>query len=215
MTRCDTQRTRTSRVVLLILASLVTLGLLLAATHAVWLPWVARLLIDGEAPTEADAILVLGGGSGDRLERAAQLYKDGYAPVMITSGESPTLPGVADSFAELAADYLVTLGVPEDAILMLPETTSTRDEATQSLVLAREAGISSLLVVTSEYHSRRSGLAFAAAYRGSDINVTLVTSCSDWWDASCWWRNELSLIAVAEEYIKGVYYFMHGYFFAR
>jgi len=198
---------------LLLLALLLVSSLVLAAARDDWLPWVAKALMVGEDPTQADAILVLGGGTGDRLALGAQLYHEGYAPVLITSGESPRLPGVEASFAELASDYLVTLGIPEDAILMLPDTTSTYDEAVESRALAEAAGLSSLLVVTSEYHSRRSALTFDAAFRGSGIRVTMVTCRDKWWDPDAWWRNEQSLIAIAEEYIKGAYYLVKGFLF--
>ena len=49
-----------------------TAGLLLS--HPVWLTWLGRLLIVDEAPQPAAAIVVLGGGNGERDATAARLW---------------------------------------------------------------------------------------------------------------------------------------------
>ena len=70
-------------------------------------------------PQVADCILVLGSHDLRVAERGAQLYLDGYAPLLVFSGglgnftkESWTTPE-ADLFAEIA----IRMGVPEKAIL--------------------------------------------------------------------------------------------------
>ena len=191
---------------------LVLLALLLVFLAARWwLPTVARALMVEEPATPADAILVLGGGDGSRQDRAVEFFRAGLAPVVISSGEKPLLPGFQESYAELAALYMVERGVPRDAILLLPLTTSTSEEAAFGLRLAQERGFRSLLVVTDNYHTRRSKWTFDKAFRGSGIEITIVSATPTWLPVDSWWKHERSLLAILEEYEKIVFYLLQGY----
>src|SRR5919202_4749595 len=63
---------------LLLLASLL---LLLAAP--LWLQFFGTFLVASDEPTQAEAIIVLGGNAPDRLPRALDLWRQGYAPLLI------------------------------------------------------------------------------------------------------------------------------------
>jgi len=176
-----------------------------------WLPFMARALMIDEPVNHADAILVLGGGDGSRQDRAVEFYRAGLAPVIISSGEKPLLPGFEQSYAEVGALYMVARGVPRDAILLLPLSTSTFDEAAFSLRLAQERGFRSLLVVTDNYHTRRSKWTFGHAFRRSGIEVTIASATPSWLPIDSWWKYERSLLAVLEEYEKLIFYLLRGY----
>lgn len=195
--------TRFFLVVILLLVGIIT--------HRLWLPALARVLIVDQTPTEASAILVLGGGSSSRLDRALELYQAGQAPLVITSGESPRLPDFEQTFAELAADYLVRRGVPPDVISMMKDTTSTYEEAENSLRLAQDQGFTSFLVVTDDYHTRRSSLVFRRVYRDSNVRLIFVAARSDWFNPDAWWTEERSLLAVFGEYEKLLHHLLKGY----
>jgi uncharacterized SAM-binding protein YcdF (DUF218 family) len=186
---------------------------LLALLHPWWLPLVPRLLVVDQPPAQADAIMVLGGGSGSREDRALALYRQGLAPDLITSGEPPKLPGFHTPFAELSAEYLAAQGAPAQAIFLLPETTSTRDEALAALDLARQRGYHTLIVVTDHFHSRRAYWTFRKAFRGSGIRLIMVAAYPDWFPMDRWWQEERSLLAVAEECEKLLLYLFRGYLF--
>lgn len=193
------------------LLTTIILLLLLILGHRWWLPWLARALFVDQAPQRADALLILGGGDGSRQDRAIALYQEGLAPLIISSGERPYLPDFQRTFAEIGADYLIARGVPAESILLLEGTTSTYDEALASLNLAREWGLTSLIVVSDHYHLRRANLTFRRVYRGSEISLTFVAAHPSWFDVNAWWTQERSLMAVFEEYEKLVYYLLKGY----
>ncbi|MHB1293468.1 MAG: YdcF family protein [Anaerolineae bacterium] len=176
-----------------------------------WMPAFARILVVDQAPTPADAILVLGSGDGSRQDRAIALYGQGLAPVVISSGERPLLPGVWQSYAEIAADYMVERGVPREAIVLFEDTASTRDEALAARTLAEQSGYTALIVVTDAYHTRRSALTIRHVFRGSPIRITMVAAPTPWFDATSWWTSERSLLAVLEEYVKFGFYVLKGY----
>ncbi|MHB0857629.1 MAG: YdcF family protein [Anaerolineae bacterium] len=208
----DHNTTRGVALRLLPLALFILLLLLLPLLRpSCWLPAIARVLIVDQAPTPADAILVLGGGDGSRQDRAIALYAQGYAPVVISSGERPMLPGVWQSYARLAADYMVERGVPREAIALFEDTTSTREEALAARTWAQEQGYTSLLVVTDAYHTRRSALTMRRAFRETSVRITVVAAQAPWFDAGSWWAAERPLLAVFEEYVKFGYYTLKGY----
>lgn len=194
------------------LALLALLALAIAA-HPLWLTALARFLVVDEPPRPADAILVLGGGSGEREEWGAALYLQGYAPLVIASGEPPYAPGERRSFAEISADYLAELGVAPSAILTMPETTSTHDEAVQSRELLRQRGGRALIVISDPFHMRRSAWTFRKAFRGEEVELTFVATPATWFRVERWWTRERDMLAVAQEYEKLVFYLLSGKLF--
>ncbi len=187
------------------------LALVIVLTAGWWLPAMSRVLVVDQSPVPSSAILVLGGGNGERENRALALYERGLAPMIITSGEKPLLPGQELTFAEISADYLYAHGVAREAILMMKETTSTHEEAAQSLEMAQARGFSSLLVVTDAYHTGRASLAFRKVYRNTGIRLTFVAEYPAWYQMDSWWTQERSFLAVCEEYMKLAFYLVKGY----
>ena len=134
-----------------------------------------------EAPT-ADAIILLGGGvrvpaaprrlpefghQGQRAFKAARLYQAGVAPTMITSGIARSGPEPVMSEAAATAWLLAQLGLPADAIEMLPGTRHTREEAMAVRALMEEQGMERVVLVTSALHMPRA----AASFEGAGIEV--------------------------------------------
>ncbi len=82
----------------------------------------------GHKLRKADAILVLGSHDIRVAERGAQLFLEGWAPLIIFSGGKGRLTEAwpkteAETFAEIA----VKMGVPEDKILIENKATNTGD----------------------------------------------------------------------------------------
>lgn len=186
---------------------------LLAISHPIWLKLLGQALIVDEAPQPVDLIVVLGGGAGEREDWGAFLYQRDYAPWIITSGEKPHTPGQKLAFAEIASDYLADLGVPKKAIIIMPETTSTRDEAIETLAIARQRGFDSIIVITDPYHMRRSRLTFRDVFAGQDIELTFSATPFTWFRVDGWWRRERDLMAVVGEYQKMAFYLLKGWLF--
>jgi uncharacterized SAM-binding protein YcdF (DUF218 family) len=137
------------------LALLAILLLSAALFSAQILTFAAGLLIQTGSPLKAEAILVLGGDSfGDRTLKAAELARAGYAPVVLISGP-PSLVSF-ESSAEL--QYAVQHGYPAEMFreVHLPrEAESTRTEARFLGQYLRAQGIKNIVIVTSNYHTRR------------------------------------------------------------
>lgn len=127
-------------------------------------------------PAPSDCILALGSHDLRVAERAAELYLQGYAPLLILSGGLGNLTqGIwdrpeADRFADLAR----RMGVPESALLVENRSTNTGENIrfTGELLAARGLAPETFLVVQKPYMERRSYATFRRHWPGKDLRVT-------------------------------------------
>ena len=138
-------------------AAVLAFVLLVASTGlAIW--WTARQ----DARPASDAIVVLGTAQYNGvpssifqalLEHAIALYEDGVAPVIVTVG------GKADgdqfSEAEAGQAYLSGQGVPDDALLAVPEGVDTLESMRAVSTAFGEHGWTSAVIVTDPWHAMR------------------------------------------------------------
>jgi vancomycin permeability regulator SanA len=132
----------------------------------------------------ADAIVVLGAqvhkdgrasaSLVERMDTAIDLYKKGYAPLMIVSG------GRGDGAVHEAIamrDLAVKAGVPADAVLTDMNGVNTQATVDDTLVQLRKRHLSRVLVVSHFYHLARIKLAYAQ--KGLDV-WTVPTERARW-----------------------------------
>jgi uncharacterized SAM-binding protein YcdF (DUF218 family) len=130
--------------------------LVVSTALAIW--WTARQ----DSRQESDAIVVLGTAQYNgvpsaifqaRLEHAIALYEAGAAPVIVTVG------GKADgdefSEAEAGQAYLAAGGVPEDALLAVPEGRDTLQSMRVVAAAFADRGWRKALLVTDPWHAMR------------------------------------------------------------
>ncbi|MCZ2819726.1 YdcF family protein [Modestobacter sp. VKM Ac-2977] len=141
-----------------VLGAAVTAALLLAASTATAIWWVARQ----DARPTSDAIVVLGSAQYNgvpssifeaRLEHARELYEEGVAPVIVTVGGKAT--GDAFSEAEAGRDYLAQTGVPTDALLAVPEGVDTLESVRAVAAEFDARDWSSAVLVSDPWHAMR------------------------------------------------------------
>jgi len=129
-----------------------------------WCHWVyvqIEIYANQDQAAPADAIGVLGAAEYDgrpspvyraRLDHALELYHRGIAPLIITLGG----PG-GDQFTEgfVGEEYLISKGVPEQAIIAETESRNTEESALRIAVIARANGLHRLVVVSDDTHMFR------------------------------------------------------------
>lgn len=182
---------------------LIVAGLLIAA-RGLWLPAVGAALVYRQEPHAADAIVVLGGGSGERSALGAALYREGYAPVVITSHrvEDRLCPNLAP------LTYLKRGGVPASAIRLLDNPRSTYEEFVATRVLLQELDARRVLLVTDNFHSRRAHTIFADGLADIDVTITSVPARPTWFKLDTWWQDDDSLRSVVMEYAKLTWFYL-------
>lgn len=124
----------------------------------------------------ADAIFVLCSYDKRVAERGAQLWLEGWAPLLIFSGGLGVITRTlwsepeADQFAQIA----LKLGVPADAILIENQSTNTGENVlfTQRLLAERKLDPASFLLVQKPYMERRSFATFRKVWPQKLVRVT-------------------------------------------
>jgi len=123
----------------------------------------ARLLWDylrlGIPVQPAECLLVFGGHDLGVAERAAELYLDGIAPLIVVSGGSRAVPDGSDfpTEADAIADVLLRRDVPKDVIALERLAAHTSENFWLSAELLRDLrrDPQTFLVVQKPYTERR------------------------------------------------------------
>ena len=183
------------------------------------LAWIAAQLLVVHTPiTNADAIVVLSGSATfrERARHAATLYNEGRAPrIVLTndhlkSGWSPEEQR-NPYYYERSRDELRRAGVPLEkiAVIMVP-ITSTYDEAVLVKEYSEANHLSTLLVVTSAYHSRRAFWTFRRVFQGTgkSIGIDPAAPGLETPPAGTWWLHRMGWQMVPNEYVKMFFYWL-------
>lgn len=126
--------------------------------------------------SKADAILVLCSHDTAVAERGAQLWLEGWAPLLIYSGGLGSITkqlwteAEADRFAAVA----VGLGVPSDRIIIENRSANTGENITFTRQLLADRGLDpqTFIVVQKPYMERRSYATFKSRWPEKDLIVT-------------------------------------------
>ena len=124
----------------------------------------------------ADAILVLCSHDKKVAERGAQLFLDGWAPLLIFSGGLGVITKniwsepEADQFAEIA----IGLGVPRENLLIENQSTNTGENIrfTKRLLTQKEIDPRRFILVQKPYMERRSFATFRKEWPDKEVLVT-------------------------------------------
>ena len=138
------------------------IGVLLGA----WLAWltieVREQSARDEAQPGADLIVILGAAEyrgfpspvlKSRLDHGLDLFRQGYAPRILTTGGSGGDPDFTEG--EVGRNYLVRKGVPSEAILVEPEGETTLHSAIAVSEIMYRMNLRTCILVTDGYHVLR------------------------------------------------------------
>ena len=124
----------------------------------------------------ADCILALGSHDLRVAERAADLYLEGYASILILSGGLGNFTkGLwTKSEADLFAEVAVKKGVPERDILIENKSSNTGENILFTQLLLKEKGLDPkrFIVVQKPYMERRSLATFKKHWPEKELMVT-------------------------------------------
>jgi uncharacterized SAM-binding protein YcdF (DUF218 family) len=187
------------------ISSLTLLALALFAwiTHSLWLPWFGHRLVLDEGPAKADIAVVLAGDySGRRVEKAAELVRAGYVPLVLVSG--PKYFDIHECDVAIAAE--VRKGYPAAWFVPWPNAShSTRDEAASILQELSRRGVRSFLLVTSDYHSARAARIYRAAMpKTGGPEMRVVAAADENFHEDSWWHNREAQKIVFFEWCKNL-----------
>jgi uncharacterized SAM-binding protein YcdF (DUF218 family) len=157
----------------------------------------SMLVID--APEKCDVIVVLAGETDHRPARALELFERGYGhEVLIDVPARAEIYGFAET--QLAAEYAQKL--PESAAVRICpiEGLSTRDESHDVAKCLNGVESARVLIVTSDFHTRRALSIFRHELRGKSFSIA--ASYDDAQFGSRWWRNRQWSKTLLQEWIR-------------
>ena len=166
-----------------------------------------------DKPEKADVIFVPGNGFPQMAERAAQLYREGYAPYILPSGKYSITMGkfvgvqsrreIYDGDYETEWEFLKNVlmknGVPKEAILREDQATFTYENAIYSRQVTDGKGIQvkNAILCCKTYHARRSLMYYQLLY--PETRILVCPACPDGITRENWRETEDGVEAVTGE----------------
>jgi hypothetical protein len=179
-----------------IIAVVLFAGLVVFAASA------GRLLVV-DAPQHADVLLVLAGETDRRPARALQLLDQGYGRRMVI--DVPAAARIYESTElELAKKYIEDLPQAASVRICPIKGLSTREESHDAeKCLATEEG-TRILIVTSDYHTRRSVSIFRHEVKGKSFSVAAARDDTQF--GTRWWTNRQWAKTCVDEWLRLVWW---------
>jgi uncharacterized SAM-binding protein YcdF (DUF218 family) len=137
---------------------------------------------------KSDVIILLSDDNfyADRATRAAELYRQNLAATVVASGiRLRPYAGIS----ELMTHDLIERGVPKERIVPFPQDADdTREEAEALKTLVAQKGWKSVIIVTSNYHTRRARYIFRKVFP-SDVKIAMASARDADFDPSNWYQH--------------------------
>jgi uncharacterized SAM-binding protein YcdF (DUF218 family) len=162
-------------------------------------------LAEEDIPEKSDIIFVFGAKTPFRIEKAVELYHQGFGEKIVISGRGPHYEDAQSTTeAELYARIAMQNGVPLSALITEDQSITIPHNVVCALNLLETAGIvySSLILVNSPYVQRR-GYAHFRKYTPDTIKLLRVNSdTGDKYKRNTWYNNQVGIETILGEYIK-------------
>lgn len=181
------------------------------------LRYCASIVIVNEPIEKSDAIVVLAGGEPGRAWGAADLYNRGLADYVIVTRDQVT-PEEAEllqrgiELVDGRGNYIRVLrglGVPSDKIVNVEKPTDdTLSEMEQIRNLCLEKKWRSLIIVTANYHTRRTRMA-ARYVLGPEFKFSVTASSHGGLNSREWWSRRSDVRTFLIEFEKLVAYTLY------
>ena len=196
---CLRRFTRGVRGILLILFFLLSFYLILRGMGA--------YLIVADELNPAKAIVVLSGGTETRMQEALNLYNDGFGDVIMLTETGEEIPGFEVLHSFDMRIQLMNNGVPSGNILITSiEVSSTLEEAKAVLDLLTRRQLSSAIIVTDPYHTRRTRIIFKEIFKNSNIILSIRPVRGSWYNSRTWFLSMQGWQFSILEYLKLIGY---------
>lgn len=160
-----------------------------------------------DTPRKCDAIFVFGSPANARITRAVELYGQGIAPLIVVSGKGPYY-GTSDlSEAERMAEYAIGHEVPQEAIMIEPESITLPDNVKRTLdrFELQQFKPESLCIVATSYVTQRAAMEW---YKFTPWEIEIIATPAEAQSPElrrdAWHQSERGIRMLLNEYAKMV-----------
>ena len=128
-------------------------------------------------------VALAGDDDGHRVLTAGQLVKEGWAPYALISGT----PYLLSNHAEAAIEYAVAHGYPRSYFRPFERAmVATRDETKDIAQWLKQHGVHKILLVTSNYHTRRATRLMHKA--APSLIIRTIAAPDKYFTVNGWWK---------------------------
>ena len=178
-----------------LLLVVVLIGVLLASQAARF------LVIDN--PQKSDAMVVLAGETSARPAHALELLRQGMAPRLFLDAEAGE-PIYDQPLTDIAQKYVNTLPERNSVSVCAIVGRSTAAETEDVARCLRPVGAHRVLIVTSEYHSRRALMIFSR--RLPQYQWSVASARNPTLFGAAWWSNREWAKVILNEWMKLIWW---------
>jgi uncharacterized SAM-binding protein YcdF (DUF218 family) len=173
--------------------------LILVLAASIWFATDAGNLLVIDAPQTADVIVVLAGETNQRPAHALELLREGYARRLLF--DVPGDEKIYDiTLLELVEKYIRTLPDASKLAICPIQGLSTRDESHDvARCLAQEQG-SRILIVTSDFHTRRALSIFQHEIKGKSFSIAAAHDSTQF--GPHWWKHRQWAKTFTDEWLR-------------
>lgn len=155
----------------------------------------------------ADAIIAVSGGDTvARTQSAIDLYQNGWAKTLIFSGAAYDKSGPSN--AEVMRLQAVKQGVPKEDIIIEQTSETTSENAEHTSDILEKNNITSVILVTSSYHQKRTLLEFRSLSPEVSFRSHPSTGDNQW--SVWWWTTPYGWYLAISEIVKIVMFHFGG-----
>jgi hypothetical protein len=159
------------------------------------------LIVD--APRRSDAILVLAGETDRRPQRALELLSQGYGRRVVL--DVPTNAKLYEfTQIELAQKYIEDLPQPAPVSICPINGLSTKEESREAEKCLQREGAKSVLIVTSDFHTRRALGVFRREFPEREYSVAAARN--DQGFGSRWWTHRQWAKTFVDEWLRLIWW---------
>ena len=192
----------------------------LVVIHGKILAGIGSILVVEDIPPKAEVAVVLNTGVDiyPRLIEAANLYRTVKVDKVVINGNRKTdvLRSLENSgydppckwYAE-AIGVLTHQKVAKDHIMAI-SAEDAYDSVSEAKIVGAiliNNGISSVVITTSKFHSRRARHIWSEMYRG-ELQIFVAPAKNDPFNPEAWWKNGRQIRWVLSEYGAWLYYYL-------
>lgn len=145
-------------------------------------------IVDNDCLMKSNAIILLEGDGFYRVDKAVDLYKNGWSDKIIFSGNIKD-PQYGSFPLNEVLPHILERGVPESAIIHEDKSLNTREQAVEVVKMAMQNGWKKLILVASHEHQYRAYLTFLREVLDRKSGILLYNSPArnlNWFIDSGW-----------------------------
>jgi uncharacterized SAM-binding protein YcdF (DUF218 family) len=161
-----------------------------------------EFLVHADDLQRSGAVVLLSGGDTERLDEAAFLMRERYAELLLLTDTDQVMPD-GMRVGQYQRLEMIARGVsPAQIGTTYLVVNSTRDEAGAVREYLQRHSVSSCIIVTDPFHTRRTRLIFGREMEGTGIDVRVIPARDHWYRAESWFLSRRGWQATVSEYVK-------------